>query len=139
MKKVLPFVIGLVLLAPTVWIAALVAAALPPDPSPLLKDVRAGGGWWGACPPEGDGRRPLAISPELDQRLREQFSSGTPEQHLIAALSEQGFKRVASCANDPTIHQMEFYRGQVRAAAYWKSDDAANIVWTKGFVFYISW
>ena len=137
MKKVLLLLIGLALLAPTAWIAAFGAAALQPDPPPLLKDVRAGGGWWGACPPEGDGRRPLAISPEFDQRLREQFSSGTPEQHLIAALSDQGFKRVASCANDPTIHRMEFYRGQVRAAVYWKSD-AARIVWTKGFVFYIS-
>lgn len=110
----------------------------PPPLPPLLEKATASGGWFGACPPEGDGRQKLAISPELDQRLQQQFSPGTPEQQLVAVLSDQGFRRAASCKNDPTIHRMEFEREQVRAAVYWKSDDAARTVWTKGFVFYIS-
>jgi hypothetical protein len=109
-----------------------------PTLPPLLRDVSAGGGWWGACPPEGDGRRELALSPELNRRLEDQFPPGTSEQRLIRVVSDQGFHRAASCQSDPTIHIATFGRPDMRAAVYWKSDDAGSIVWTKGFVFYIA-
>jgi hypothetical protein len=109
-----------------------------PDLPPLLQNVTTTGGWWGACPPEGDGHQPLALSPELNWRLQDQFPPGTNEQQLLRALSDQGFTQIASCENDPTIHAAAFLQGNVRARVYWKSDDAGSIVWTKGFVFYVS-
>ena len=129
------------LLIATGVIAALAAVLwlIAPEPlPPLLRDARAAGGWWGACPPEGDGRKTLALSPELNQRLQDQFPSGTTEQHLIQVLTNQGFQRTEACKSDPTIHVAAFRRRDVRAAVYWKSDGAGNITWTKGFIFYVS-
>src|SRR5580692_11453522 len=64
---------------------------------PLLENVTAGGGWWGACPAETTEEarlregRPLALSPELDQRLVKAFPSGSSERLLVDALRVQGF------------------------------------------------
>ena len=65
---------------------------------PLLTDVTAGGGWWGACPPETTEEphlregEPLALSPELDQRLAQAFPPGSSEKQLLRTLREQGFE-----------------------------------------------
>src|SRR5436305_936502 len=120
----------IVALAASLWLIA-------PEPlPPLLRDARAAGGWWGACPPEGDGRKALALSPELNQRLQDQFPTGTTEQRLIQVLTNQGFQRIEACKSDPTIQVVAFHRRDVRAAVYWKSDGAGNITWTRGFIFY---
>jgi hypothetical protein len=112
---------------------------------PLLRHVTAGGGWTGACPPEGASEAqlraslPLAISPELNQRLAQSFPPGTPEERLVKSLTEQGFKLLPSCRNNPSIRVAVFngYAGGIFntwASVYWKVDGASAIVWTKGFV-----
>ncbi len=109
---------------------------------PLLSNVRATrGGVWGACP--SDNRRRLEspikgepLSPELDERLWRQFPPGTPEARLISALAEQRFEQPIPCKDDETIRSANFFQQGTRAEVFWKVDQANNIVWTKGFIFY---
>ncbi|MFO1464929.1 MAG: hypothetical protein U1F35_00560 [Steroidobacteraceae bacterium] len=120
----------------------------PPLP-PLLRNVSAGGGWWGACPAETveDARlrqgMPLAISPELNQHLNQSFPPGTAELLLRERLNNWGFTELPPCPGDSSIHGAAFVQhgGNVFSAAmtanvFWKVDGAKNIVWTKGFVRY---
>ena len=106
---------------------------------PLLSNVRAGGLWSGTCPPRSD--EPL--SPELNERLRTQFPPGTPEERLVRTLAEQRFERPVSCSGEPSIRSSKFYQertaifAHVRAEVFWRVDQANNLVWTKGFVFYV--
>jgi hypothetical protein len=115
----------------------------------LLKDVTAGGGWWGACPPETENEaqerqgRPLATSPELEQRLAQLFPSGSSERMLLNTLQSQGFKLLPPCKSDHSIHVAAFeQRGggvlsyPIIANIFWKVDDSNKIIWTKGFVRY---
>lgn len=125
-----------------------------PGPTPrtpsLLENVSAGGGWWGACPSQNAEeaslreRSPIATSPELNERLRRLFPSGTNEKVLIDALSSQGFSLLPPCAGDKSIRLAGFQqqgggllRYPVKAEVYWKVDESGVIVWTKGFVRYI--
>jgi hypothetical protein len=112
---------------------------------PLLRHVTARGGWIGACPPEVaseaqlQASQPLAISPELDKRLTQSFPPGTSEDRLVKPLTEQGFRLLPSCRNDPSIRVAAFdgYAGGIFntwASVYWKVDSGSAIVWTKGFV-----
>jgi hypothetical protein len=123
------------------------AGPKPPLP-PLLRNVSAGGGWWGACPPatpaeaQGQQGRPVAVSPELNRRLAELFPSGSSERTLVDALRSQGFELMLSCKGDHSIRIAAFVQHggglspPMTAEIYWKTDEADNIVWTKGFVRY---
>jgi hypothetical protein len=108
---------------------------------PLLSNVRAEGGWWGACPDRP--AKDQALSPELNEHLQRQFPPGTPEERLISALAEQRFEPPAPCWDDKTIRSARFYQQggllayDTRAEIFWKVDQANNLVWTKGFVFYV--
>lgn len=117
----------------------------PPVLPPLLRGATAGGGWLGACPATPDearerARSPLAISPELDARLRQRFPPGSDEDRLVAELRHEGFGEPSVC-QDASVRFARFQqRGggmlwfPMWAAAYWKVDDAGRIVWTRGFV-----
>jgi hypothetical protein len=122
----------------------------PPLP-PLLQNVTAGGGWWGACPPDTPNAaaaqegRPLAISPELDHRLAESFPLGSSETKLLDMLRTEGFELLPPCKVDASIHVAEFtqHGGGVlaypmTADIYWKVDEHGDILWTKGFVRYLA-
>jgi hypothetical protein len=122
----------------------------PPLP-PLLQNVTAGGGWWGACPPETPEAavaregRPLALSPELNQRLGQSFPPGTSDTRLVDTLRAQGFEILSPCKADAFIHVAAFtqHGGGVlsypmTANIYWKVDERGNILWAKGFVRYIA-
>ena len=132
-------------------IGALFAGCSRPTPPlpPLLRNVSAGGGWWGSCPPETSNAevaykdRTLAISPELDQRLSVSFPPGSNEKALVAELESQGFKLLSHCRGDTSIHAAAFnQRGgslfayPLTANVFWKVDDDGHILWTRGFVRY---
>lgn len=120
----------------------------PPLP-PLLENVSAGGGWWGACPPESvDEARlrqtmPLAVSPELNQRLNQSFPPGVSEVALLEVLKNWGFTVLPPCPGDSSIRAAAFvqhgggvFSSAMTANVFWKVDPERNIVWTKGFVRY---
>jgi hypothetical protein len=115
-------------LAPVLW-----EQRLPP----LLRNVRAESGQFGACPADNPG------NPELSKRLQTQFPPGTPEERLIRTLAEQHFERPVPCKDDKTIRSAKLYQesgllgGNTRAEIFWKVDLANNLVWTKGFIFYV--
>jgi hypothetical protein len=121
----------------------------PDPPTPLLlQDVSARGGWWGACPAKNDveakSHPHLAISPELNQRLGEQFPPGSDEAKIIDTLKKQGFALPRPCDGDDSIRSAMFnqqggslFASPLSAEVFWKVDGAGNILWTKGFVRYI--
>jgi len=119
------------------------ACGWPPTP-PLLRDVSAGGGWWGqGCPrTEADGDSPEALSPQLDRRLRASFPPGSPARRLVQTLSEQGFGRAEHrCPGEPAISSATFHQYGVGLAGMtadvaWREDAKGAIVWTKGHVAY---
>ncbi len=84
----------------------------------------------------------LAISPDLQQRLEQQFPPGTSEDALAHALHEQGFSAVgAPCKNEPSIHASGFQQyaegvlsHPMTASVFWKVDEAGKIQWIKGSV-----
>jgi hypothetical protein len=108
---------------------------------PLLSNVRAEGGWWGACPDRP--AKDQALSPELNERLQRQFPPGTPQERLISTLAKQRFEPPVPCSDDKTIRSARFYQSggllayDTRAEIFWKVDQANNLVWTKGFIFYV--
>jgi hypothetical protein len=75
--------------------------------------------------------------------LQTQFPPGTPEERLIITLAEQRFEQPVPCYGDKTVRSARFYRQggllawSTRAEIFWKVDQANNLVWTKGFIFYI--
>ena len=122
------------------------------DPSlpKLLQNVTATGGYMSACPPSNSteemmlktwkGR--LAISPEFNQRLRDEFPPGSEEKRLIQTLTTQGFMIIGQCDKDPTIWQATFnkkgqgfLRYDTSALVFWKSDVHKRLIWTKGMIF----
>jgi hypothetical protein len=125
------------------------SASTTPLP-PLLQKATAGSGWSSACPSRNEKEQKMiettgqfAVSPEVEQRLRDQFPPGSNESRLIAALTTQGFKQEAPCETDQTIQRASFFRKgtgilpyDIGATVYWKIDEQGRIVWTKGFVAY---
>ncbi len=86
---------------------------------------------------------PLALSPELDGRLRAAFPFGSDESHLLRELRQQGFGDVSRCETDASVRFARYaQRGgsllshSIWAEVAWKVDDGSRIVWTKGFVAY---
>jgi hypothetical protein len=88
-------------------------------------------------------RSPEALSPELNQRLRQQFPAGSSGDRLAQTLTVQGFQGLAACEADPSIRRAQF-RGrtgdpivpEVFSVVAWKEDAKGGIVWTKGLVAY---
>ena len=119
--------------------------SLRPALPPLLKGVRAANGWVGACPPHNEREAVwqfrVVLSPELNQRLAEQFPTGSPENALVQSLISQGFTVTRRpCDNDAAILHANFQqRGgglfyyPMAANVFWKAD-SGKVVWTKGFV-----
>jgi hypothetical protein len=86
--------------------------------------------------------RQLALSPEFNDRLKNDFPPGSPEQTLVDSLRKQGFRDAGYCKADPSIKLANFYAKGTGllpyatvAEAYWQTD-GDRIVWTKGFVRY---
>jgi hypothetical protein len=147
--------IALVIIAGLSVIGAFIALLTPwahPDPPtpPLLERVTAAGGYWGACPARNTEQAqiirssPLALSPELDQRLGDKFPAGTGETKITDTLREQGFTLPMPCPGDPSIRSAAFTQHgggilfyPLSAEVFWKVDRVGNIVWTKGFVRYV--
>jgi hypothetical protein len=123
-------------------------APLDPPTPPLLINVSARGGWWeGGCPPRNAAQArhmppsQEALSPELTERLAQQFPAGSDAGRMEGALRGQGFRVSAPCASDPAIHLAEFrQRGgglfvyPIFAQIAWEQSDAGRILWTKGHV-----
>lgn len=119
--------------------------SLRPALPPLLKGARSASGWVGACPPhnerEAAWQSRVALSPELNQRLDEQFPTGSSENALVQSLISQGFTIFhRPCDNDAAILHANFQqRGgglfyyPMTANVFWKAD-GGKVVWTKGFV-----
>jgi hypothetical protein len=96
---------------------------------------------------EMDGCRDIVtgVSPQLDERLRDQFPPGSSETALVSALKDQGFDAPAPCRGNPLMRSSGFSRSAkpeqrpiMTASVYWRVDDADKIVWTHGFVFFYS-
>jgi hypothetical protein len=82
-----------------------------------------------------------ALSPELNQRLAQQFPPGSSGPALFRFLMSQGFMQLEPCENDTTVHRA-YYNGpisgvllNINAIVYWKTE-GNTLVWTKGFVDY---
>jgi hypothetical protein len=113
------------------------------SPPEILRNVTAGGGYWGSCPPDRHPDRPnmgpIALSPEFNSRLKTRFPPGTPQEKLVSTLEAQGFKSVGPCSADATI-QIWTYSGpsggifDITGTAYWQTDAQGKILWTEGFV-----
>lgn len=119
----------------------------------ILQGVRARGGWWnGGCPVPDEMASAVAAgleeahSPELTERLASCFPTGSDASRLESALQEEGFKLIAPCENDPTIHRAVFRQTgggffgpyPIDATVAWKVSDTQQIVWTKGHVWFIA-
>ncbi len=113
----------------------------------LLEKVSAGG--YGACPPRNEAEKKilgigLVEKPsEFDQRLMNEFPTGSNGYHLIKILVAQGFNLNGHCKTDPTIRKASFFqRGKgflpydISAWVYWKIDDQNRVLWVKGSVGY---
>ena len=113
---------------------------------PLLRDATTGTtrGLDSVCPE--DVRAPMGVSngsPELNQRLRQQFPVGSAESKLVRALSDQGFhigtySSAPACPDDEAIQEAQYHGSAgwtpVDAQVFWKADKVGRILWTKGFV-----
>ena len=108
--------------------------------------MTAASGSLGACPAESewDANEPLALSPELNKRLGDEFPVGQSEQLLTQTLVKQGFELRPACLKDSSIRSARFVQRSggsfywpIDASVYWKIDEARKIVWTKGFVMYV--
>ncbi len=118
----------------------------PPTP-PLLRGASAAGGSIGACSAESEweANEPLALSPELNKRLADEFPAGQSEELLTQTLIKQRFELRPACLKDRSIRSAEFiqrsgslFHWPIHAWVYWKIDEAWKLVWTKGFVMYYS-
>ena len=80
----------------------------------------------------------LAKSPELSQRLQEQFPTGSPTDRLEEALVQQGFILHGPCSPDRTMRWAQFRRNknEVVANVFWRGGDNDELIWTFGDVAY---
>ena len=122
-----------------------ITSCKPPLP-PLLEGASTSGGLYGGCPRAVlVDRKELALSPELDERLRQQFPPGTPARKLSEALVSQGFVLGRPCKEDNSIREANFtkkgdgfyYLFRTDSSVFWKTDERGNIVWTEGFLMFI--
>lgn len=134
-----------VLAAIVVWLYLIVRGEpLKPETPPLLIGAHAtGGSSNGWCPPDDEdfpGSQPETGSPEIERRLAKGFPPGSSEAALVQYLHGQGFKRMAPCANDPSIRRANFFQhsggglfGPYPAFAVvgWKVDADGRVVWTR--------
>jgi len=128
-----------ILAALSIWAVVACEEQLPPP----LRGTTTPGGRGDACPHQDD-HEVLALSPELNQRLSDEFPPGSREDRLIATLTEQGFTIDSgrgddvACKNDKSIRGAGFYRvlwiGTKSADVYWKTDRHGILLWTKGFI-----
>lgn len=131
-------IMSVILLTVTASMAVSCGSNLPP----LLQDVSAAGGWYGGCPRDTEeAAQPLALSPELNSRLRKLFPPGSSSNRLQALLLSQGFTIGAACAADTSIKtasflQKKYFLYQLQADVFWKVDRQKRVVWTEGFVYY---
>jgi hypothetical protein len=108
----------------------------------LLRNASSPGGYADGCPrPKWDSTSPLAVSPEINERLRRSFPPGTPARKLSAELIKEGFSIDAPCTDDNTIKiasytEKHYFLYQAYANIYWKVDSSGNIVWAEGFIEY---
>lgn len=88
---------------------------------------------------------PLALSPELNQRLMQEFPRGSSQDRLTSALVQQGFTlEPRPCTEDRSVRMAWFsqhgggFAGPypMHANIFWKVDRSNRLVWTKGFVEY---
>jgi hypothetical protein len=113
-------------------------------PPPLL--AGASGGNLGDCSELVERPGP-GVSPELEQRLSQRFPAGSPEAALVAALAEQGFGASMACPNNPSVRSAWYappqrdsgpWPAEVYAEVFWKVNDQGSIVWTHGYVRWMS-
>lgn len=80
----------------------------------------------------------LANSPELSQRLQEQFPTGSNSDRLEATLVRQGFVLYGPCSPDGNIRWAQFRRNrnEVVASVYWRVGVGDKLMWTFGDVAY---
>jgi hypothetical protein len=109
---------------------------------PLLRGLRARGGWASACPP------PIPLDPaayadatELENRLRRQFPVGTKEGIFVAELKSLGFEQERNCKDMPSIRMARFEQHApilvtLSATVFWEADSGKRIRWIRAFVSY---
>lgn len=123
--------------------AAACGAPLSPPTPPLLNDATSTGGTSFSCEPgHGAGSTPetASHSPEINERLKQSFPSGTPALDLRRSLVLQGFELQGSCSPDRSIQWAIFkQRGgngitafPAFATIYWKENRAGKIDWAMG-------
>ena len=145
-RRLFRWIVTLVVLGTLGACGAIVCGLPRPLLPALLRGADARGGYWGACPSrDGDDARAkyggLALSPQLEARLQEQFAPGTPEAALVSALAEQKFEMFSPCDEDTSVRRAGFVQKgggltfySMTASVYWKVDSSNRIVWTHGFV-----
>lgn len=118
-----------------------------PTLPPLLRDATAASGYGVLCEPPSDFSTTLELavqSPEIRDRLINDFPPGSPASLLRSALIEQGFNIQANCSLNKSIHWARFQAtGQganfetiVLGMIYWTEDDRGKVVWTSGNILY---
>jgi hypothetical protein len=114
----------------------------PPLP-PLLEGASTTGGSNFLCeqgPERGSTPETASHSPEIVQRLRHDFPTGSQASNLRAVLLRQGFSVHDACSPDKSVSWAEFRQrggnGITAMAAfgtvYWKQDGNGRLIWTTG-------
>ena len=108
---------------------------------PLVQGATSGSGGTGydcrtGTEPASDSA--LAQSPEMTERLRQQFPPGTPTDALRSALLRQGFSVEGPCSPDRSISWAQFRRNgnEVVANVYWREGSDRRLIWSFGEVYY---
>ena len=107
---------------------------------PLVQGASSGGGIGYDCRQglEPASQPGLAQSPEIVERLRQQFPPGSPSDALRSSLLRQGFSMEGPCSPDRTISWAQFRRNgnEVVANVYWREGPDRRLVWSFGEVYY---
>lgn len=115
---------------------------------PLLAHATGNGGWLFGCPAISNNAHALTAtrspaSPEITQRLRQQFPPGTAEADLTRLLADEGFDAPLACEADSSIRHAHFFQKgtgflpyDANADVFWKVDADGRIVWAQGGIFY---
>lgn len=129
---------------------ALRPSFLNPATPPILKGVRAGGGWNSMGCSRSSSMRfdpgKEALSPDLTPRLAVAFPAGSDADAVRTVLIAQGFHSIEPCRDDPSVQRVAFSQTggglagpfPISAVVAWKRTDTGQVEWTKGFVAYIA-